>query len=167
MLIGPRSARIWRRLASRQSWNQFNAHFVEDLVHLTVIHTSKIDTMSSPAMRARSLYRRILRELPARSPSILANPSPMQKHIRADISQESNDASPSLAHQTLKPTERRLEEGEQYLQYLVAQRMYTTLLERYNPGMNMTEEDRVRLTARRVGMDLPVELARGNSSGRN
>lgn len=35
--------------------------------------------------------------------------------------------------------------------------MYATLLERYNPGMNMDEEERVRLTARRVGMDLPEE----------
>ena len=35
--------------------------------------------------------------------------------------------------------------------------MYATLLERYNPGMGMDEEERVRLTARRVGMDLPEE----------
>ena len=35
--------------------------------------------------------------------------------------------------------------------------MYATLLERYNPGMSMEEEERVRLTARRVGMDLPEE----------
>lgn len=35
--------------------------------------------------------------------------------------------------------------------------MYVSLLERYNPGMNMDEEERVRLTARRVGMDLPQE----------
>ena len=48
--------------------------------------------------------------------------------------------------------------------------MYATLLERYNPGMNMDEEERVRLTARRVGMDLPeeyeIEGARdGNEKG--
>lgn len=36
--------------------------------------------------------------------------------------------------------------------------MYVSLLERYNPGMNMNEEERVRLTARRVGMDLPKEF---------
>lgn len=29
------------------------------------------------------------------------------------------------------------------------------LLERYNPGMNMDEEERVRLSARRVGLNLP------------
>ena len=43
------------------------------------------------------------------------------------------------------------------MQYVRAQRMYATLLERYNPGMGMDEEERVRLTARRVGMDLPEE----------
>jgi len=43
----------------------------------------------------------------------------------------------------------------QYVQYVRAQRMYATLLERYNPGMGMSEEEHVRLTARRVGMDLP------------
>jgi ATP synthase assembly factor FMC1 len=50
-----------------------------------------------------------------------------------------------------------LQAAEQYVQYARAQRMYATLLERYNPGMGMDEEERVRLTARRVGMDLPEE----------
>jgi hypothetical protein len=31
-------------------------------------------------------------------------------------------------------------------------------VERYNPGMNLDEEERVRLTARRVGMEMPVEF---------
>ncbi|EME85196.1 uncharacterized protein MYCFIDRAFT_46624 [Pseudocercospora fijiensis CIRAD86] len=115
---------------------------------------------STQAVRARSLYRRLLRELPARSPSILANPSPVQKHIRSDFANAPNSA--SLQHQASKPADRRLDEAEQYVQYLASQRVYTTLLERYNPGMNMTQEDRVRLTARRVGMDLPIDLMRGS-----
>lgn len=98
--------------------------------------------MAAPAHQARALYRRILRELPARSPSLLANPSPVLQHIRSEFA----------SHQPAK-----LQEAEQYVHYLKAQRMYTTLIERYNPGMNMNEEERVRLTARRVGMDLPVE----------
>ena len=98
--------------------------------------------MAAQAHHARSLYRRILRELPARSPSLLANPSPVQQHIRGEFASDQSA---------------KLQEGEQYVHYLKAQRMYTTLLERYNPGMNMNEEERVRLTARRVGMDLPVE----------
>jgi hypothetical protein len=52
----------------------------------------------------------------------------------------------------------RLQEAEQYIQYLQAQRRYATLIERYNPGMNMDEEERVRLSARRVGMEMPVEF---------
>lgn len=117
--------------------------------------------MSAHATRARSVYRRILRELPARSPSLLANPSPMQKHIRADFTTATSTPTQSLQHQNSKPIERRLSEAEQYITYLAGQRMYTTLVERYNPGMNMTDEDRVRLTARRVGMDLPLDM-RGN-----
>ncbi|KAG9818414.1 hypothetical protein KCU77_g17382, partial [Aureobasidium melanogenum] len=54
----------------------------------------------------------------------------------------------------------RVQEAEQLAQYLKAQRMYVTLVERYNPGMNMNEEERVRLTARRVGMDLPVDYVK-------
>lgn len=112
--------------------------------------------MSAHAARARSLYRNLLRELPARSPSILANPSPIQKHIRADFAHAVD--TPSLQHQHEKKSQsQRLEEAAQFVHYLHAQRTYITLLERYNPGMNMDEEERVRLTARRVGMDLPVE----------
>lgn len=100
--------------------------------------------MSSAAPELRAVYRNILRELPLRQPSILANPSPLQKYIRAGFADSS--ARTSLA------------EADQYLQYLKNQRVYTTLIERYNPGMNMVEEERIRLTARRVGMDLPVEV---------
>ena len=89
---------------------------------------------------------------------MLANPSPIKHHIRADF-----EHSPS---ESQKPPQRRLEEAEQYVHYLKAQRIYTTLLERYNPGLNMPEEDRVRLTAKRVGMDLPVEaLPQGQGQG--
>lgn len=40
--------------------------------------------------------------------------------------------------------------------------MYITLIERYNPGMNMVDEDRIRLSARRVGMDMPEEYVAGS-----
>ena len=95
------------------------------------------------AFHLRSLYRSFLRELPRRS---LSSPSPIQQRIRGAVSSVSGE----------KPTY-RIEEAEQYVQYLKAQRMYVTLLERYNPGMSMDEEERVKLTARRVGLDLPEE----------
>lgn len=47
-----------------------------------------------------------------------------------------------------------------------AQRTFATLLERYNPGMGMSEEERVRLTARRVGMELPVEFGGSGEEGK-
>ena len=95
---------------------------------------------TSPSL-LRSLYRSYLRELPHRP---LSTPSPIQQRIRTSIS----SVSPGYAADVFQ-------QGEQYLQYLKAQRMYATLLERYNPGMSMDEEEKVRLTARRVGMDLP------------
>ena len=94
----------------------------------------------------RSLYRRLLRELPARKPpqTILSHPSPLQQRIRAATAGQ--EGSRAMAP----------EAAEEFVQYAQAQRMYATLVERYNPGMGMSEEERVRLTARRVGMDLPT-----------
>ena len=96
--------------------------------------------MAASPSHLRSIYRSLLRELPHRP---LSTASPIQQRIRHTISSES--------------TRMQFEEAEQYIQYAKAQRMYTTLLERYNPGMSMDEEEKVRLTARRVGMDLPEE----------
>jgi len=116
--------------------------------------------MATTAPTLRSLYRRLLRELPHRS---LANPSPLKSHIRADFSSTNSPLLPqSLSHQlTTKSPASRVQEAEQYIQYLKQQRVYATLIERYNPGMNMSEEDRVQKTARRVGMDLPEEWSGG------
>jgi ATP synthase assembly factor FMC1, mitochondrial len=95
--------------------------------------------MVSNPSKVRSIYRAFLRELPFRGS---CSGSPLQDRIRAALSTDS-------------PTS--VEGAEQFLQYVKAQRMYTTLLERYNPGMHMEDDDRIRLTAKRVGMDLPQE----------
>ena len=84
----------------------------------------------------------MLRELPHRP---LYAPSPVQQRVRQSFSDENYHAE-------------RLDEAEQFIQYARAQRKYAMLLERYNPGMSINEEDKVRLTARRVGMDLPEGL---------
>lgn len=104
--------------------------------------------MAQPsAPHLRSLYRRILRELPSRPAT---SPSPLQRRLRSQF-----ESSPSSPLETTNPS---LDAIEQITQYLQAQRTYTTLVERYNPGMNMTEEERVRLSARRIGMELPKGL---------
>ncbi|KAL2755899.1 hypothetical protein ACRALDRAFT_1070922 [Sodiomyces alcalophilus JCM 7366] len=101
-------------------------------------------TTPSPAT-VRSLYRSLLRELPPR-PLLARDRSPLQIRLRETFS------SPESAHS------RASAEARQYIAYLRAQRTYAALVDRYNPGMNMDEEERVRLTARRVGMNLPVEF---------
>jgi ATP synthase assembly factor FMC1, mitochondrial len=102
--------------------------------------------MASTSAQARSLYRSILRELPHRP---VSNPSPLKNHIRSTFLGFST-SSEKLAQQ-------QLDEASQFIQYAKSQRMYATLLERYNPGMSMDEEERVRLTMRRVGMDAPSQ----------
>lgn len=98
----------------------------------------------------RSLYRSLLRELPPRP--LLSTPrAPLHQRLRENFQQQSTSpTAPASASAAAA-------QAEQYVAYLRAQRTYVTLLERYNPGMGMDEEERVRLTARRVGMDLPVE----------
>lgn len=107
--------------------------------------------MSSPpaVTHVRSLYRRILRELPPRTKAVTS--TPLRNSIREHFATPppKNSAEYLLA---------RSQEAEQAVQYLHAQRVYMTLLERYNPGMTMEDEERTRLTARRVGMEMPVEF---------
>lgn len=127
--------------------------------------------------QSRSLYRSILRELPPRlssSHTILSDPSSIQRHVRRAFTEPFNRRAEDAAdngdyaqvaagdssreprtHDIDHHINRRLQEGERYLEYVRAQRHYLTLLERYNPGVNMGEEERLRLTARRVGMELP------------
>lgn len=137
--------------------------------------------MSTPSPTVlRSLYRSLLRELPPRT---TPTPSPLHTHLRttfattpattplSPITQASlADTQSTSAHVAsrsgldatgaTKPLDEKVEEARQLALYLKAQRMYVTLVERYNPGMNMNEEERVRLTARRVGMDLPVDYVK-------
>ncbi|KAI0887787.1 uncharacterized protein GGS22DRAFT_154272 [Annulohypoxylon maeteangense] len=111
---------------------------------------------SSAAMskqsQLRSLYRSLLRELPPKplpSTSLSKTRSPLHQRLRQSFADDA-------------PHQHAVAQADQLLQYLKAQRQYTALLERYNPGMNMDDEERVRLTARRVGMDLPVEYEKNS-----
>jgi hypothetical protein len=134
----------------------------------TTKNKSKPQTMasSSPAT-LRSLYRSLLRELPPRP--ILSSPrTPLHHRIRSSFvavdspssssapASASTSASTSTSTSTSPPADQhQVALGHQLVAYLRAQRMYVTLIERYNPGMDMDQAERIRLTARRVGMDLP------------
>lgn len=112
----------------------------------------------------RSLYRSLLRELPPQQlgpisktlSSSSSSPPPLRHRLRSTFTSPSIHSPPNSSVLL-----RQRQEAEQFLQYIRAQRVYTTLLERYNPGIRVDEEDgereRVRLTARRVGMEMPRE----------
>ncbi|KAL0949768.1 hypothetical protein HGRIS_009807 [Hohenbuehelia grisea] len=42
--------------------------------------------------------------------------------------------------------------------FLRSQREHKVLLERYNPLIDLSAEDRIKATARRVGLDMPVTV---------
>lgn len=111
---------------------------------------------SSPA-NLRSLYRSLLRELPPRP--ILASPrTPVHNRIRSSFTENSSNSSASSASSSSSPhdAEHQAQLAHQAVTYLRAQRMYVALVERYNPGMEMPQDERIRLTARRVGLNLPA-----------
>jgi ATP synthase assembly factor FMC1, mitochondrial len=111
---------------------------------------SQAADMAPNAARIRSIYRSLMRELPPRP--ILASPrSPLHTKLRSHLSSSSSPATSAKVQDA---------QVQQLVEYLRAQRKYVTLVERYNPGMNMDEEERVRLSARRVGMDMPIEYAK-------
>ena len=116
--------------------------------------------MSSPAAPSsthlRSLYRSLLRELPPRPPTTTTR-SPLHQRIRTTFAPSSSTPDATSPKPSTSPL-RQAQEAEQFIKYARSQRVYTTLLERYNPGMNMDDEERVRLSARRVGMEMPVEF---------
>ena len=102
-------------------------------------HHRNHETMSSPTPASlRSLYRSLLRELPplSRKPR-----SPLHTRLRDAISNTSSAAA--------------IEETHQLVLYLQSQRMYNTLIERYNPSLGIDDEEKIRLSARKVGLDLP------------
>lgn len=113
--------------------------------------------------QARSAYRALLREHPRRnilqSASTTSSPSTTPLHNR--LRELFRNGGPPKREEELSETERqrglqRIQEAQQLAQYVKAQRTYTNMLELYYPGMSMDEEERIRLTARRVGWDLPV-----------
>ncbi|KAH8896029.1 hypothetical protein GQ53DRAFT_819983 [Thozetella sp. PMI_491] len=121
--------------------------------------------MASPSTaHARWLYRSLLKELPARS--VLATPrAPLHQRLRDHFHSTPKVAYAGLAHAAAPPEHKAAAQAVQFVAYLRAQRTYVQLIEQYNPGMGMDEEERVRLTARRVGMDLPVEFGSESSGG--
>ena len=134
-----------------------------------------------------SLYRSFLRELPPLRLSSRALPGapqsakssspprpapkppsiqrgPLHHQLRALIASTSTQS--SAARNAPAPDMEKLpsiRQASQLLEYLKAQRVYVELLERYNPGLTLEDQDRIRLTARRVGLNLPIGTVKEKS----
>lgn len=117
----------------------------------------------STAAKTTTTYRALLRELPRRQLSASKTTflhNRLRDQFRSPIAEGATttaNTSATAAEATEEETQRRLQIADQLAQYARAQRTYAMLVDRYNPGSNLTEEERIRLTARRVGFDLPVE----------
>ncbi|PYH96337.1 hypothetical protein BO71DRAFT_428079 [Aspergillus ellipticus CBS 707.79] len=116
-------------------------------------------------MSAKQTYRSLLRELPRRT---LSTPTPLQQRIRELYQRPTTGTtgkagSAGAAEEEDGVAQRRSAEAAQFAKYAAAQRTYAELVERYNPGMTLEEAERIRLTARRVGWDLPVESEGGKN----
>jgi len=92
----------------------------------------------------RALYRTLLRELPPIS----------QKRTHLHTRLRNSISSSSSGEGETRNKDRQL--LGQLATYLRAQRTYATLLERYNPSLGPRgDDDRIRMSARRVGLDMP------------
>ncbi|KAF8528871.1 hypothetical protein BU17DRAFT_37326 [Hysterangium stoloniferum] len=98
------------------------------------------------ATTSTRLYRNLLRELSkssifsrsARNPIITANLRAALSNRAVQDSTQCNDLESAIA-------------------FLSADRLYKGLLERYSPLHDLSEEERIKATARRVGLDTPEE----------
>ncbi|PYH44321.1 putative Ras guanyl-nucleotide exchange factor RasGEF [Aspergillus saccharolyticus JOP 1030-1] len=149
------------QLPSRQTTNINNRTSSQNTTHHNHPPTQKPATptlkMSTPVIPSiKTTYRAILRELPRRT---LNKSTPLHASVRALYKNPASESSASSSNDSESEIilHSRLQEAEQFAQYARAQRQYAALIERYNPGSWLDEEERIRLTARRVGLDLPVE----------
>ncbi|KAK9490727.1 hypothetical protein V1508DRAFT_375355 [Lipomyces doorenjongii] len=57
-----------------------------------------------------------------------------------------------------KEADMKTRDAVEILAYLRSQRTYKTLLDKYNPTATLEDHERIRLTARRVGLELPKDI---------
>ncbi|KAF9075901.1 hypothetical protein BDP27DRAFT_1211809 [Rhodocollybia butyracea] len=57
-----------------------------------------------------------------------------------------------------------LEDLRNAITFMAAQREHKVLLDRYNPLVDLTADERIHATARRVGLDMPIVHEPGSTS---
>lgn len=119
-------------LPNREPWVMHN---------ITLTRSGSVIIMASQHSR---LYRRLVREVAKAS---IAPRSQRNQEISTNFRTlfERNHQSETFQHDV-----------EDVLTFMHSQRQYKTLLERYNPLVDLTAEERIEATARRVGLNMPV-----------
>ncbi|KAI0663095.1 hypothetical protein C8Q70DRAFT_1050787 [Cubamyces menziesii] len=95
----------------------------------------------------RAAYRALVREVNRASIYPRATrPNTVAAYVRA-IFEERRDGDDN---------ERFFHDMRNAATFMRSQRMHKTLLERYNPLLGLSTEERVKKTAHRVGLDMPI-----------
>jgi len=122
--------------------------------------------MASLQAKARALYRALHRELTLQVIGLFLNVADLEFKSQPAPHLTLNIPRNKIFHNYLREVfttkqvnpERRIAEGNDVLLFLRSQRTYKTLLERYNPSVGIEQDEKVRRTARRVGLELPEDL---------
>ncbi|KAK9472640.1 uncharacterized protein V1510DRAFT_416486 [Dipodascopsis tothii] len=87
-------------------------------------------------------------------------PAPPKKSTETDLAVVRSSLTAFLRDEFRRPDTERARDAAEVLAYLKSQRTYKYLLDKYNPTATLEDHERVRLTARRVGLDLPKDIER-------
>ncbi|CAO1621516.1 unnamed protein product [Parajaminaea phylloscopi] len=128
---------------------------------------------SSSSQPARSLYRSLLKELrsnpnnaQASAPRRVTLGPTFRAQPLVSLVRDSFRAAPAAQtspHASQRGSSQTLQEMRDLETYLRSNRVHKELLARYNPLHDQTERERVRATARRVGLDVPIEYKPENA----
>ncbi|KAF9462584.1 hypothetical protein BDZ94DRAFT_1165592 [Collybia nuda] len=91
------------------------------------------------------VYRGILRELSKAAVTPRKTNQIVATRLRSIIEKARQSDSPTI-----------FQDVQNTLLFLRSQREYKLLLERYNPLIDLTAEERIQATARRVGLNMPI-----------
>merc|ERR1711939_887035 len=116
--------------------------------------SKRLKTMAKPQA---TLYRSLLREIRLGDPVHKFN-----KHRQTS----SVISSVRTIFASQKDAQAKARELDELRAFLRANRLHQTLLERYNAGINMSQEERARLSARRVGLNMPKEYYESEEEGK-
>ncbi|KAK9385980.1 hypothetical protein V1515DRAFT_606489 [Lipomyces mesembrius] len=137
------------------------------------VYRNLLQELSEWMSTARSQQPPAVSQLLQQTLDMSAPPPPVPAHKTE--SESTSDSALDQLHQKLKDVLReqfksvaeehqgkeadmKTRDAVEILAYLRSQRTYKTLLDKYNPTATLEDHERIRLTARRVGLELPKDI---------